>query len=77
MLDVQVITCIFCIFFSDAGPDPNKPPCKKAKLLRMEKKARKVAQRGETAPPAKDKVQQLALTLLALGNGGHHLFDHG
>lgn len=28
------------------GADPNKPPCKKAKVLRLEKKQQKMLQRG-------------------------------
>ncbi|XP_064629205.1 arginyl-tRNA--protein transferase 1-like isoform X2 [Lineus longissimus] len=40
----------------NAGPDPTKPPCKKAKVLRMEKKAQKLAQKGVEISEAKVKV---------------------
>lgn len=37
---------------SKAGPDPNRPPCKKAKELRLERKKAKLAEKGLSLPTA-------------------------
>lgn len=36
------------------GPDPTKPPCKKAKLLRLERKQEKLLKRGMSL----EKIEQ-------------------
>lgn len=42
-----------------AGRDPNKPPCKKAKLMRLERKKEKLLSKGitdiKTESPSKQK----------------------
>ncbi|XP_053397101.1 arginyl-tRNA--protein transferase 1-like isoform X2 [Mercenaria mercenaria] len=40
-----------------AGPDPNKPPCKKAKDRRKEKKMAKLAAKGESAETSKQNEE--------------------
>ena len=40
------------------GVDPNKPPCKKAKLLRMERQAKKVAHEAQTTPRVTKTMEQ-------------------
>lgn len=43
------------------GPDPNKPPCKKAKILRLERKQQKMRERGITPdkPPRINETKTL------------------
>lgn len=43
------------------GADPNKPPCKKAKLLRLEKKQQKLLQRGMSLEKLNVDPQQKTL----------------
>lgn len=40
------IDCINLFYVSDLGPDPTKPPCKKAKQLRLERKLEKLKEKG-------------------------------
>lgn len=53
-------------FKKGEGADPNRPPCKKAKLLRLERKQQKLLKRGmslekiDTAPQAKTLSQFLS-----------------
>ncbi len=45
------LTCyniLFVHIMLGLGPDPNKPPCKKAKQLRLERKQQRLAQRQAT-----------------------------
>lgn len=52
-------------FKGGVGADPNRPPCKKARLLRLEKKQNKLLQRGmsleklNTDPQVKSLAQFL------------------
>uniref|UniRef100_A0A336LEQ1 CSON008175 protein n=1 Tax=Culicoides sonorensis TaxID=179676 RepID=A0A336LEQ1_CULSO len=42
----------------NSGPDPSKPPCKKAKELRLERKIAKLAEKGLTLPSSNVKSNQ-------------------
>ncbi|CAH1129279.1 unnamed protein product [Ceutorhynchus assimilis] len=44
------------------GPDPNKPPCKKAKLIRLERKKEKLMQKGQTLEPTSHSNNQKSLS---------------
>lgn len=46
------------------GADPNKPPCKKAKLLRLERKSQKLLKKGEdiSAISSRTSNQQKSLS---------------
>ena len=44
----------FALLLSGLGADPSKPPCKKAKQLRLERKQQRLAQRQEAADTAQN-----------------------
>lgn len=58
--DVKVWFNLIFLLLLGLGADPNKPPCKKAKQLRLERKQQRLAQRQQTAAENAGKTPEIA-----------------